>query len=205
MRKAVISLAMLALPSVALAESPNWNKAEASYVDANIDVDTIGDFSFDGFRVGGSAVINKDLVVLKNLFVFADFDSISSDDYNIDSDLESLSAGIGSYKHLTKTTDLYATVSFERVEASSSFVSYSESSSEKAAGVGIGLRSMLSPKIEVDAKLDYIAFDESVVRVNLSAFYHITSQLSFGLGYETHRESQDLDIDSLSATIRYSF
>ncbi|MGM0430113.1 MAG: outer membrane beta-barrel protein [Pseudomonadota bacterium] len=205
MRKAVIALAMLTLPGVVLAESPNWNKVDASYLDTDISVDGVGDLSFDGFRVGGSAAINPDLVVLDNLFVFADFDSVSSDDSNFDLDVDFLSAGIGSYKNLTKTTDLYATASFERAKISGATQGYSTSESENAWGIGIGLRSMLTPSVEVDAKLDYVAFDEELVRFNLSAFYHVTKNFSFGLGYETHREIQDLDVDSLSATVRYSF
>ncbi|MCK7460518.1 porin family protein [Idiomarina aminovorans] len=205
MRKTVIALAMLTLPSAALAESPNWNKVDASYLDTDVGVEGLGDLSFDGFRVGGSAAINPELVVLDNLFIFADFDSISNDDSNADLDVDFLSAGIGSYKHLTETTDLYATVSFERVESEISIPGLSTSDSDKTWGVGIGLRSMLTPKVEVDAKLDYVAFDEEVVRVNLSAFYHVTKNVSLGLGYETRRETQNLDVDSLSATVRYSF
>lgn len=205
MRKAVIALAMLTLPGAVLAESPNWNKVDASYLDTDVGVDGAGDLSFDGFRVGGSAAINPDLVVLDNLFLFADFDSVSNDDSGFDLDIDFLSAGVGSYKHLTETTDLYATASFERAKFSGSVQEFSASASENAWGVGIGLRSMLTPNVEVDAKLDYVAFDEELVRFNLSAFYHVTKNFSFGLGYETHRETQDLDVDSLSATVRYSF
>lgn len=205
MRKAVVALAMLTLPGAVLAQSPNWNKVDASYLDTDVGVDGAGELSFDGFRVGGSATIKPDLVVLDNLFVFADFDSVTNDDSNFDLDIDFLSAGIGSYKHLTKTTDLYATASFERAKFSGSVQEFSTSASENAWAVGIGLRSMLTPTIELDAKLDYVAFDEELIRFNLSAFYHVTKNFSFGLGYETHRETQDLDIDSLSATVRYSF
>jgi opacity protein-like surface antigen len=205
MRKAAIALAMLTLPGAVLAESPNWNKVDASYLDTDVSLDGAGDLSFDGFRVGGSAAINPDLIVLDNLFVFADFDSVSSDDSGFDLDIDFLSAGIGSYKHLTETTDLYATASFERAKSEASIFGFSESSSDKTWGVGLGLRSMLTPSVEVDAKLDYVAFDEELIRFNLSAFYHVTKNFSLGLGYETHRETQDLDIDSLSATVRYSF
>ncbi|WP_417435137.1 outer membrane beta-barrel protein [Idiomarina abyssalis] len=206
MRKAVVALLMLSLPGVVLAESPNWNKVDASYLDTDVGVDGVDDdLSFDGFRVGGSAAIDPDMVVLDNLFVFADFDSVSNDDSNFDLDIDFLSAGIGSYKHLTKTTDLYATVSFEHVESEASAFGLSESGSDKTWGVGIGLRSMLTPNVEIDTKLDYVAFDEELIRFNLSAFYHVTKNFSFGLGYETHRETQDFDIDSLSATVRYSF
>lgn len=205
MRKAVIALAMLTLPSVVLAESPNWNKVDASYLDTDVGVDGAGDLSFDGFKVAGSVAINPDLVVLDNLFVFADFDSVSNDDNGIDLDIDFLSAGIGSYKHLTNTTDLYSTVSFERAKFSGSGQGLSTSASENAWGVGVGLRSMIAPKVEVDAKVDYIAFDEDTFRFSVSAFYHATANLSFGLGYETYGEVQYLDVDSLSATVRYSF
>lgn len=206
MRKAAIALAILTLPSVALAGSPNWSKVEASYVDTDLGIDTVDDISLDGFRVGGSIAIDQELVVLKNVFAFADFNSVSEDENSASIDLDHLSAGIGSFKSLSDTTDLYGTVSFERIELStSSPLTQSTSDSEKAVGVGVGLRSMFTPSIEANAKVDYIAFDEATVRLDISAFYHLTNSLSFGLGYETYKELDYVDIDSIRASVRYSF
>ncbi|WP_289118279.1 outer membrane beta-barrel protein [uncultured Idiomarina sp.] len=206
MRKAAIALAILTLPSAALADSPNWNKVEASYLDTDLGVNNVEDISLDGFRAGGSVAIDQDFVVLKNIFTFADFSSLSEEDNTGSIDLDYLSAGIGSFKSLSDSTDLYATVSFERVELSaSSLPMQSISYSENAVGVGLGLRSMVTPNIETNAKIDYIAFDEATVRLDISAFYHLTNSLSFGFGYETYKELDYFDIDSIRASVRYSF
>tara|TARA_B100002019_G_scaffold215338_1_gene187939 strand:+ start:1029 stop:1649 length:621 start_codon:yes stop_codon:yes gene_type:complete len=206
MRKTAIALAILTLPSAALADSPNWNKVEASYVDTDLGVGNVGDISLDGFHAGGSVVIDQDFVVLKNIFAFADFNSVSEDENSANIDLDYLSTGIGSFKSLSDTTDLYGTVSFERIEFStSSPLTQSTSDSENAVGVGVGLRSMVTPNIETNAKIDYIAFDEATVRLDISAFYHLTNSLSFGLGYETYKELDYVDIDSIKASVRYSF
>ena len=206
MRKAAIALAILTLPSAALADSPNWNKVEASYLDTDLGVNNVEDISLDGFRAGGSVAIDQDFVVLKNIFTFADFSSVSEEDNTGSIDLDYLSAGIGSFKSLSDSTDLYATVSFERVELSaSSLPMQSISYSENAVGVGLGLRSMVTPNIETNAKIDYIAFDEATVRLDISAFYHLTNSLSFGLAYETYKELDYADIDSIRASVRYSF
>jgi len=206
MRKAAIALAILTLPSVALAGSPNWSKVEASYVDTDLGIDTVDDISLDGFRFGGSIAIDQELVVLKNIFAFADFSSVSEDENSASVDMDYLSAGIGSFKPLSDNTDLYATASFERIEiATSSILTEPTSDSENAVGVGIGLRSMVTPNIETNAKIDYIAFDEATVRLDISAFYHLTNSLSFGLAYETYKELDYVDIDSIKASVRYSF
>ena len=206
MRKAAIALAILTLPSAALADSPNWNKVEASYLDTDLGVNNVEDISLDGFRAGGSVAIDQDFVVLKNIFAFANFSSVSEEDNSASIDLDYLSAGIGSFKSLSDSTDLYATASFERIEvATSSILTEPTSDSEKAVGVGIGLRSMVTPNIETNAKIDYIAFDEATVRLDISAFYHLTNSLSFGFGYETYKELDYFDIDSIRASVRYSF
>tara|TARA_B100000700_G_scaffold63065_1_gene69472 strand:- start:177 stop:779 length:603 start_codon:yes stop_codon:yes gene_type:complete len=200
MNKSLLALALLTVSSGALAQSPNWNNVEVSYLDTTIDVDE-SEPSFDGLGLSGSAIITE------NWIVFADYKTIEADANGASSDLEMLSTGAGAFKRVTDSTDIYTTISVERLDISGSANGFSVSDDEIGFGIGIGVRSMLAPLLEVDAKIDYVDIDDTdVFRARANAFYHFSEQLSAGIGFETYRPSDvDLDIDTVSVSLRYTF
>ena len=191
MNKSLLALALLTVSGTAMAQSPQWNKIEVSYLDATVDVGA-SEPSFDGLGLSGSAVITD------NWIVFTDYKTIDAEANGANADLEFLSAD---------TTDIYTTISVERLDISGSAAALSVSDDDIGYGIGIGVRSMLIPLLEVGAKIDYVDIDDTdVFRAQANAFYHFTKNLSAGIGYETYRPSDvDLDIDTVSVSFRYTF
>ena len=141
----------------------------------------------DGLGLSGSAVITD------NWIVFTDYKTIDAEANGANADLEFLSAGAGAFKRVTDTTDIYTTISVERLDISGSATALSVSDDDIGYGIGIGVRSMLTPLLEVGAKIDYVDIDDTdVFRAQANAFYHFTKNLSAGIGYETYRPS---DVD----------
>ena len=200
MNKSLLALALLTVSGTAMAQSPQWNKIEVSYLDATVDVGA-SEPSFDGLGLSGSAVITD------NWIVFTDCKTIDAEANGANADLGFLSAGAGAFKRVTDTTDIYTTISVERLDISGSATALSVSDDDMGYGIGIGVRSMLIPLLEVGAKIDYVDIDDTdVFRAQANAFYHFTKNLSAGIGYETYRPSDvDLDIDTVSVSFRYTF
>lgn len=192
MKKVGLGIALLLASSTAFAESPQWDTAYVSYLNSNVDVGS-ADESFNGFGIGGSASFQSDWLLV------ADLRSVSKSSI----DLRTTSVGAGYRFSTSKTTDLYGTVTLETLAVDVG----NNDSSETGFGVGVGIRSMLTPAVEVDAKVDYLNIDsETVTRARASAFYFINNDLSLGLGYEIYSPSDvELDINTLSATLRYNF
>lgn len=200
MKKSILALALITASGAAMAQSPNWNKFDVSYLDTDIDIG-IGEASFDGFGLNGS------FSVADNWMLFADYKAVSEDANGASADLDMLSAGAGYYQGVSENTDLFATASVERLDVSGSSGGFSASDDETGFGIGVGVRSMITSTFELSAKVDYVNIDSAdVVRAKADAFYYFTDNISVGVGYEMYRPSDvDLDIDTLNASFRYSF
>ena len=62
MNKSLLALALLTVSGTAMAQSPQWNKIEVSYLDSTVDVGA-SEPSFDGLGLSGSAVITDNWIV----------------------------------------------------------------------------------------------------------------------------------------------
>lgn len=196
MKKIGLGLTLLLVSGAALADTPEWNTAYVSYLNSNVDVGS-ADESFNGFGIGGSIAISSDWLLIANL------KSVSEDLGNASIDLRTTSVGGGYRFSMSESTDLYGTVTLETLAVDVG----SDDSSDTGFGVGVGIRSMLTPVIEFDAKVDYLKIDsETVTRARAGADYFINQNISFGLGYEIYSPSDiDLDINTLSARFKYTF
>ncbi|MBP59054.1 MULTISPECIES: outer membrane protein [Idiomarina] len=202
MKKTLIAIALIGTSTSALADSPNWNKLQASYIDTDIETPIDEDISMDGYAVSGSLSLNE------SIFILANFDSVGDESEFGDVDLDSLNAGIGFNHGITKSTDIFATVTYEKLELVGSVDDIgSESFDESGYGAGLGVRSMLTDFLELSVKADYLDIDdENAIRYDASAFFHLTENLSLGVGYKLYDLDEiDQDIDTVAATVRYSF
>ncbi len=171
MKKSILALALITASGAAMAQSPNWNKIDVSYLDTDIDVN-IGETSLDGFGLNGSVALSD------NWMLFGDYKAVSEDANGASLDLDLLSAGAGFYESVSDNTDMFATVSVERLEVSGSGGGISASDGETGFGLGVGVRSMLTSSFELGGKLDYVNIDsEDIVRAQVNVFYYFTDNL----------------------------
>ena len=196
MKKTGIGIALLLVSGIASANSPKWDTAYVSYLNSNVDVGA-ADETFNGFGIGGSLSLSSDWLLI------ADLKSVSKDFGNASIDLRTTSVGGGYRFSMSNTTDLYGTATLETLAADVG----NDDSSDTGFGLGVGIRSMLTPTIELDAKVDYLQIDsETVTRARAGADYFINENMSLGLSYELYSPSDvELDINTLSARFKYTF
>ena len=202
MKKTLIAIALIGTSTSAFADSPNWDKIQASYIETDIETPIDDDITMDGYAVAGS------LSLTDSIFVLANFDSVGDESDFGDVDLDSLNAGIGFNHGITESPDVFATVTYEKLELVGSVDDLgSESFDESGYGAGVGIRSMITDFFELSVKADYLDIDdENGIRYDASAFFHLTSNLSLGVGYKLYDLDEiDQDVDTVAATVRYSF
>jgi len=202
MKKTLIAIALIGTSTSAFADSPNWDKIQASYIETDIETPIDEDISMDGYAVSGSLSLNE------SFFILANFDSVGDESNFGDVDLDSLNAGLGFNHGITDSTDVFATLTYEKLELVGSIDAIgSESFDESGYGAGVGIRSMITDFFELSVKADYLDIDdENAIRYDASAFFHLTNNLSLGLGYKRYNLDEiDQDIDTVAATVRYSF
>ena len=201
-KKITLSVASLfAAVSPALAENingygPKWDVVEAGYVQADLDAD---DSSPSGF---GAAVLKS---LGDNFYLTGRYRDVSEEEkisnIRVDIELSQLSAGIGYKYAITNTTDIFAQVTFENLEATASAQGQSDSNDENGFGAAVGVRSMVVEQLEVSAQIGYIDIDDdSETAFGASAYYYVTDDVALGATYELWD-----DIDFMGLNLRYAF
>lgn len=163
---AVISSLVLGAP--ALAETPNWNYAEAGW--QRIDIDESGiDADADGFGIGGAFELADSWHILAS-YQTADFD------FGIDFD--QLTIGGGYHTAITDTTEFVADLSYVRVEASAG----GSSADDDGLAGRIGLRSMLTDQFELAGFITQTELDDSGgdTAIGGEAWYSFTPMFAAG-------------------------
>jgi hypothetical protein len=160
--------ALLLSGAAALAEGPSYSYIQASYQE--IDVDGGGDG--DGFGVAGSVAVNE------SWFVYAGY---SSFDLESTFDLDQLEVGGGWHAPVSNKTDWFVTASYIDYELSGRGFG---SASEDGFGVGIGIRSMFSPSLELYGKAQYEDVGDGETSLAAGLWYTVTGNLALGAGLE---------------------
>ncbi len=192
MKKVVlVSALLLSLGTAQAAESPRWDRASISYQSVDIDDDD----KLTGFAVSGSKLLGEDF------FVVGSYGNASDDIEGIEFDFNTLSVGLGYRYSISQSADLFGVVSYEDMEIEVSYQGNSASISDNGYGLRVGVRSMLSEKVELSASLQYVDIaDETETDFRVSALYSFTEQFSVGVGY-----SKAGDVDTLSVSAVYFF
>lgn len=181
MKKTLLTAA-LALPfcSAHAVENLSWTQASVSYVSANIS-DT---YDFSGLAFSGTKLLD-DNVFLSGRFESTSEDIISSGTtYTLG--LRRVSLGLGYRQATSDSTDVFGKVTYENytVSASSPYSGYTIESSDSTTGYGLegGIRSLVTPKLELGASISRISLEgESETAINLLGNYHISDVHSIGL------------------------
>ena len=196
MRYTLIALAAsaaLSLSSPSLAASPKWNLLEVNY--QTISIDDLDGFDPKGFGINGSYLLSDDV------FVTGKFSRASDDLSGVDFDFDQANVGIGYRYALNGATDVYATLSYEKVELTASANGASGNADDDGLGVAVGTRSMLMDALEVGAYVSYVNLgDAGEVGYGVDANYYLTDSFAVNVGYQSIA-----DFDTLRLGVRFAF
>ena len=159
---------LLAFSASASAQEFDYNWLSFGYGQTELDdIDVDG----DGFGIGGS------FAIADNFHVFGGYSQTS---FDFDVDGTSFNAGLGYNTPLSNVVDFVATLSYEYVEVDAPGFS---SVDDNGFGLGVGLRWWATPKIEVDAGIQYVDLSDSGddTGLGLGGWYYFTPAFSLGL------------------------
>lgn len=168
----------LAVP--ALAASPAWRYAEGGYT--TLDPDGNGNVEPDGVFIGGKYMLQD------NIYLNGEFSLMGDGGY----DFNTLTAGAGYRLPINGNTDAYFGANLERID--------SDGYDDTGYSLNAGLRSMLTPELEVNGELGYYDVNDGDTTLKFGANYYFTPQWALGASFEFR---DNADITQLSA--RYVF
>lgn len=164
------ALASLAA-SPAFADALDYNYLQFGYVTTELE-DEFVSVNGNGYSLEGSASIND------NFHVFAGYGAI---DFDFDVDTTEWELGLGYSRAVGEKTDLVATLGYVSAEVDMPFFGRLD---DDGYSVGLGIRSMVTDRLELEGKVDYVDLSDSgsdtVVTVQLG--YELTHTLLLGGG-----------------------
>lgn len=158
---------LLAFSVAANADEFTYSWLQAGY--GTVDFDDI-DVDGDGLGFSGSFEINDDY------FIFGGY---SQADLDFGIDTSSFGAGFGYNTAVGENADLFATVSYEYVEVD---VPGFGSDDESGFGLGVGMRFLPVPSVELNGSINYIDVGDDDTVLSLAGLYNFNPQFSAGLG-----------------------
>ncbi|GGW90838.1 outer membrane beta-barrel protein [Alteromonas halophila] len=183
MKKVVtlLGLSLLAAtPVKALASDLDWQYVEGGYT--QLGVDDNDEFDPDGIVVAGTYLTTP------NIYVTGEYKMTEEGRF----DLDMLTLGGGYRVALNNHTDAYAGANFERIDSSGY--------DENGYSVNAGLRTKLTPQLELLGEVGYYDVVDGEATVKVGANYSLTANWAVGASYESIG-----DLDAVALTARYSF
>jgi hypothetical protein len=166
-----------------LAAKPNWSFVEGGYSSYETD----DNFDPDGFTIGGKYLINK------NIYANGEFQWLENNTgLTGDADYLTFTLGGGYIFPVNTTTDAYAGVNLERVDA--------DGYNDNGFSVNAGIRSMLTTQVEVYGELGYYDLDDGDATLKLGGQYYFNDEFSIGGNLKFYD-----DADVIQVTARYTF
>jgi hypothetical protein len=175
-----LSIGALMLSSAtAMAEGPSYSYIQANYQEVDIDVGGGFDVDGDGFGVSGSLAIND------NWFIFAGYSSL---DFESVVDLTEWSLGGGWNSAISEKTDWFATAAYIDAEID---IGGFDSASDSGFGVSVGMRSMLTPKLELAGSVGYADLGDGADGTSVSGglWYAVAGSLALGVGFDVGEDT----------------
>lgn len=209
------SISTIALATAIMASAPafsetlNWNYAQAGYThtetDTGLGIENVEKLNLNGFQLKASAALSE------NVFVTADY-ALTNDDVisklanqpNNDIDFAHGSVGVGYQYGDGETAAIYAIASYEYTEVDNENRADAQKSNKdenEGFGLTFGLRSMMTPSLEIDANIAYIELEsDSDTAYSFATHYYFTDHIALGVNYTSFG-----DLDTVGATLRYAF
>ena len=161
-------LGLFVFSATAAADDFNYNFIQGSY--GQIEFDDIG-VDGDGFGIGGSVAVSDR---------FHLFGGYTTADMDFGVDLNQAEAGVGFNAPISETVDLIASLAYVSAEVEApGFGSVDDS----GYGLGVGLRAMLTPVLEVNGDIQYVDFGDGADDTGFGAgfLYRFTDRFAAGL------------------------
>ena len=188
MFKKLLGFSLLVFAFPAFAGDLSYNLVELGYLKHDTDEDLVPGTSIDGdgFGVRGSFELGE------SWFIGVNYSKI---DFNVGIDYDQMGAGIGWHTGLSNNTDFYAMLQYVRAEASVSGISVDED----GVGATIGVRGMLTDKVELGGSIGYVDLGDAGDGTAFGAhvMYNFTDNFAAGLLLGV-----DEDLTSYGAGIR---
>ncbi len=179
-------LSLLAAMASIQAKEFSYTYIEGAYESTDLDGPDA-----DIFRISGSYNVSP------NFNIIGDYATGNVDNPSGGSDLDFDEGSISVAYHapVAQSTDLTANLKVVNRDTD-------VAGNDTGYGLGVGVRHMLSDRVEVDANVDFVDVqDVEDTALKLGARYYFNSAISAGLGYSTSSEN----IDVVSGNIRWDF
>ncbi|MDJ0939423.1 MAG: hypothetical protein QNJ00_06640 [Woeseiaceae bacterium] len=168
MNRVIATAVLLALGFSAHAEGPSYNYVEGFYQRINLDSGFV-DVDGDGFAIGGSFEFGT---------MWQAFASYSMTDFDFNVDLDEFAIGAGFHSGLSATSDFFLNLAYLRADASFGFLS----ADDDGYGIAIGVRSFVTPELELNASVGYVDFgDGDDYTFTGQGWYSVTERFAVGL------------------------
>ena len=166
-----LSVGLLLLSSTAaMAEGPSYSYIQAAYQEIDIDLGIV-DVDGDGWAVAGSVAINES---------WYGFASYGSGELESIVDVDQFAIGAGWHSPINERTDWFVSLAYIGAEVSAPGFG---SADDTGYGIGLGMRSMLTPKFELAGSINYSDLgDGSDTSFGVGGWYTVTGNLALGLG-----------------------
>lgn len=160
-------MSLLASSAAAVADGPGYSYIQGSY--GQIEVDDV-DVDGDGFGVAGSAALTEH---------FHLFGGYSTADMGSGVDVNQLEAGVGYNHPVSDTVDVVLSLAYLSAEID---LPGPGSIDDSGYGLGVGLRGMLTPALEVNGELQFVDFGDGGDDTGFGAgfLYNFTEQFAAG-------------------------
>ena len=171
MMRSILCGLLLAVSSTAFADDLNYNFLTLGYDRVDLDDDLGFDVDGDSWNIGGSFEVGE------SWFLFAGY---GMGDFDFGIDLDQWSAGGGYHLPMADNVDFVATLSYQRADISAGSLSLDDD----GFGASVGIRAMVSERVELNGAVNYVDFGDFGDNTSLSgsAWLNLTEQFALGLG-----------------------
>ena len=176
MLKRLLGIVLMCFVTPAMAGGLSYNYVELGYQHAELDGDFAGiSVDGDGFGISGSFEVGE------SWFIAASYDTLG---FDFDVDLDQLAVGGGFYMDLSDRADFYAALSYIQAEISAPGLG---SADEDGYGVAVGVRGMVTDKVELNGSLSYSDLGDGAdgTSFGAGALYSFTETFALGVALET--------------------
>ena len=178
MIRKLLALTLLALAAPAMAGDLSYTFVQGGYQRIDFDDDFIGSVDGDGFGLGFSFEVGE------NFFIAGSYGTAELDTDDIlgrTVDYDRTDVGLGCRGAVADKTDFFGIVSWVKAEASTSGFG---SQDDDGYGLTVGLRSMVTDKVELEGHLGYVDLGDSGdgTSVGVGALYEFTP--TFAVGFD---------------------
>jgi len=187
--KSLTSVSVLILSTVMLsAQAADFSY---DYIDGSYERYDLDGPDADIFRLSGSYELSSNYNIIAE-YATGDIDNPTG---GSDLDFDEGVIGLGYHTGISQATDL--TVNVKVISRDTDLAG-----DDTGYGLGVGVRHMLTDRIEVDGNIDFVDVnDNQDTAVKVGARYYFNEAISTGLSYSTSSD----DVDIVSAGIRWDF